>query len=168
MEGTSSPTRARHGHRSLASAIAAVLFAVLLVAASSAGADPWPLHGTVTSSGDPVAGAFVAVTGEGGQATDVTDGTGAWSVDLPDGTYDVAVQAPGYRVTQEDATIAGAGTTLDLGLTSSGAKFDVLPVYGAQVGSILSGGSPGVFYIATSAPSRSCTGAATTAAPGRR
>ena len=151
MEGTSSPTLARHGHRSLAAAIAAVLFAVLLTAAPSAGADPWPLHGTVTSAGDPVAGAFVAVTGEGGQATDVSDGTGAWSVDLPDGTYDVAVQAPGYRVTQDDATIAGAGTTLDLGLTSSGAKFDVLPVYGAQVGSILSGGSSGVFYIATSA-----------------
>ena len=115
---------------------------------SSAPSD-YAVSGTVTANGTgtPLAGATVAASG--GPSTG-TNSTGAYSLPLANGTYDLTASAPGYLARTASVTVAGAPLTHDFalspappgeyslsGLISSAATG--LPVSGASVA--LSGGS---------------------------
>jgi Carboxypeptidase regulatory-like domain/Kelch motif len=79
------------------------------------------LSGTVTNAGDssPIAGATVDVS-QGGQSfgSTTTDGSGHYSIDLPVGTYDVAVSAFGFASSDNPGVqiTDGNTTTLDVAL----------------------------------------------------
>lgn len=107
------------------------------------------LTGWVASGGTPVAGAFVAVIGPV-KATALTGADGSWAVTVPDGSYTVSTASAGYAVASQPVTVAGGTTAPTLALTPSGMKFDAVPVYGGQIGSVLADGTPGVFYASTS------------------
>jgi hypothetical protein len=133
--------------------VVTLVLASLSALATSAQADLPVLTGVVTDGVNPVAGAFVAVTGAEGQATAVTDADGHYSVDqLPEGDYTVAVQASGFTVGTEAVAVAGnAAVDASFALRSSGATFSSLPFYGGQIEHLFSGGVPGLFYAATGA-----------------
>ncbi len=112
--------------------------------------------GTITTSdpaGTPVAGAFVVLTGDGGQKyATVTDATGAYVVTAAEsGTYAQVAQAPGQQVGKATGLLVDATpVTRNLALTASGATFEALGVYGGQIAGIAGDGEPGVFYASTS------------------
>ena len=112
------------------------------------------ITGTVTTSepsGSVVAGAFVAATGPAGQVGTVTDDTGAYTLDVEDGTYTVVVGAPGNQVGRAaGVTVSGDEVVRSFLLTASGTKFSALGVFGGQISGILADGQTGVFYAATS------------------
>ena len=63
------------------------------------------LTGNLSSAGSPVAGGFVAATGPGGNARAVSDSSGAFSLTLPDGTYRLAANAPGFAAAVADGVV---------------------------------------------------------------
>jgi hypothetical protein len=130
--------------------LAALVVLLGLFSAQSAWAST--LTGQVTAGGSPLAGAFVAATGPSGQAAAVSDAGGTFSLSLPDGTYQLTANAPGYKVSAADTTVSGASTD-NLNLTASGAKMQSVPVFGGGT-SVAADGTPGVFYIAGQGPGK--------------
>jgi len=132
-------------------AVAVLTLATTSFPVTPAHADPAvAVGGTVTADGAPVAGAFVALTGDAAlSAVSGADGTYAVS-GVPTGTYTIAAQAPGYAVAQAKDVSITTSLTHDVALTSSGTKFTALGVFGAQIASIVPDGKSGVFYASTS------------------
>lgn len=110
------------------------------------------LTGRVSDGETGIPGAFVAVVGTAGRFTTVTDDEGDYSVDaLPAGAYTVSAQAPKYAAGRAAVTVTDDSTAAaSLVLVSSGSMLSSAPVYGAQIGTVLSGGVSGVFYATTS------------------
>ncbi|MCI4351821.1 MAG: carboxypeptidase regulatory-like domain-containing protein [Thermoplasmata archaeon] len=108
------------------------------------------LSGTVTnsSSGAPVSGAHVAVSG----GPSATTGTGGgYSLSLANGTFSLSVSAAGYQTASAAVKVAGAAVTHNFALLPSGpANYTIsgtvvdgdslAPIFGAHV--TLNGGSP--------------------------
>jgi hypothetical protein len=101
----------------------------------------------VTGAAESVANAFVSATGPAGHGATVADHDGAFSMSLPNGTYHVAANAPGYSGSVQEAVSVTGPTTRDLTLTPSGAPLAPVPVYGGGL-TAAADGTPGVFYIA--------------------
>ncbi|HEY5318297.1 MAG TPA: carboxypeptidase-like regulatory domain-containing protein [Solirubrobacteraceae bacterium] len=108
---------------------AVVMLGVMLTAQRAPAAT---LSGRVSSGGQPVAGAFVAATGPRGHGTAVTDASGGFSVSLPDGTYELASNAPGYAAAVDGAVKVGGASVHDLSLAPSGASLKPVPVFGGR------------------------------------
>ncbi len=142
------PSRARR----LTALLGASLIAAALVAVPPAGATGATYSGTVVDgSGDPVSGAFVALTGPDDSYGTTAGADGTFSVAAASGSYDVSAQAPGFAAATASADLTGGDLTgQSVALTASGTKFDSLPVYGAQVSGLRRGGAPGEFYLSTS------------------
>jgi hypothetical protein len=104
------------------------------------------LTGHLTSASGPVATGFVAATGPDGQAGAVSDASGAFSLTLPDGTYRLAADAPGFTATVMDGVTVSGASTQDLMLTASGAKLTPMPVFGGGRNEVAADGTSGVFY----------------------
>lgn len=136
------PSRSRPALLVLASMFF-VLAGLLVVQTSLAST----LSGHVTSVGQPVSGAFVAATGPNGDAGAVSDSGGAFSLTIPDGTYTLAANAPGFAAAIADGVSISGATVHDLSLTASGAKLTKLPIFGGG-GNVAADGTPGVFYVA--------------------
>jgi len=133
--------------RSLGAVAAFALFAGLCSAPVALAST---LQGTVTGSGQPASGAFVAATDSSGHAVGgaVSGSDGAYSLTLPDGTgYRLAANAPGFNVAVTDSNVAVPGTQ-NLTLTSSGAPLAALPIFGGSQTGVAADGTPGVFYVA--------------------
>ncbi|NPV07631.1 MAG: hypothetical protein HPY83_06670 [Anaerolineae bacterium] len=143
----------RCGHASAVTIVALVLMVALapaLVPSASVGADV-AVTISVTSEGESVAGAFVALIGSGGRYAGVTDELGQVVLSgVPDGTYAVVASASGTTVGEETVTLVGGGQ-VNVTVERSGTKFRGLGAYGAQVSSIVSDGKSGVFYLTTEA-----------------
>ena len=109
------------------------------------------LSGHVTSGGQPVSGAFVGASGPSGGAGTVADAGGAYSLNLPDGTYRLGSDAPGFKAASTDGVTVSGASSHDLSLTASGTKLTSVPVFGGGVW-VAADGTPGVFYISGTAP----------------
>jgi pimeloyl-ACP methyl ester carboxylesterase len=73
------------------------------------------LAGTVTGDGDPLAGVEVALLNPdagGTVATATTNDDGDYAVDVVAGSYEVAVDVPGFEPYESTATVAGEETAL--------------------------------------------------------
>ncbi len=113
------------------------------------------LNGVVTAAGQTAGGAFVAATGPNGQAATVTGSCGGaysltcgqFSLTLPDGTYRLAANAPGYLVSVTDGVVVSGASTQDVALTASGAPLAPLPIFGGSSTGVAADGTPGVFYV---------------------
>ncbi len=77
----------------------------------------------------------------------MSDSSGAFSLTLPDGTYRLAANAPGFAAAVADGVVVSGASVRDLTLTASGQKLTPVPVFGGQ-GVVAADGSPGVFYFA--------------------
>jgi hypothetical protein len=112
----------------------------------------WPsaaLAGTLSGkseSGGKGVSAFVSVTGANAQEAVTSDSSGSFSVNVPDGTYEVAANAPGYAVAENTVDVSGS-TQTKLDMTASGTNFSALPAFGAETGPVLADGKPCVFYV---------------------
>ncbi|MGD1012192.1 MAG: carboxypeptidase regulatory-like domain-containing protein [Acidimicrobiales bacterium] len=124
-------------------AVLLFLLAPLSVQAASAST----LTGTVTAAGLPVVGAFVAATGPNGQAVAVSDSNGDFDLTIPDGTYTIASNEPGYLASVTPGVTVSGSSTENVDLTPSGATLAPVPVYGGG-DQVAADGTPGVFYIA--------------------
>jgi hypothetical protein len=102
------------------------------------------LSGTTLSGGVPVS-VFVSVTGANGQAATTSSASGAFSVTVPDGSYQVAANAPGYMAATETVQVSGS-TSTNVALTRTSSTFTPLPVFGMESGWVVADGEPGVFY----------------------
>jgi hypothetical protein len=131
--------------RALAAAIGGLVVIAFLLAAQPALAGT--LRGRVSSGGQPVAGAFVAATGPSGHAAAVTGGTGAFSLSVPDGTYELGSNAPGYAAGVDDGVKVHGASVQDLSLAASSASLKPVPVFGGGA-TVAADGTPGVFYLA--------------------
>lgn len=99
----------------LAALIGEPIAAVPAFAQSSASATATTLSGTVTdSSGAPVAGATVTISGQA-TASAKTDAAGKYTISTPPGLYRVSVRAPGFAESIDDGiAVTSTGTTLDM------------------------------------------------------
>src|SRR5689334_3901818 len=98
-------------------AVAILVLTTASFAGTPAHADPGvTVSGTVSADGAPVAGAFVALTGDGVlSAVSGVDGT--YVVDgVAPGTYTIAAQAPGYAVAQAKDLALSTSVTHDIAL----------------------------------------------------
>src|SRR5215831_13157172 len=76
------------------------------------------LEGTVSSGGNPIAGATVTANPLGASTT--TDATGHYSLLIPTGDYQVTAHALGYNDLTQPATVTDGGdTVLDFALTAA-------------------------------------------------
>jgi hypothetical protein len=75
----------------------------------------FPISGTVTdrATGASLGGAFVGVTGG---ASTVTNATGSYRLNEPNGSYQLAASLAGYRPAGANATVQGAETFLNFSL----------------------------------------------------
>jgi pimeloyl-ACP methyl ester carboxylesterase len=100
------------------------------------------LAGTVTGDGDPLAGATVALLNseEGGTvATATTNDDGDYAVEAVAGTYDVAVDEPGFVPEESTETVEGEETTLlDISLEPA----DQPPETGVVAGTVTDSNGP--------------------------
>jgi hypothetical protein len=124
-----------------------VLLPVFLSLALSPPAQASTLSGHLTSATGPVAGAFVSATGANGQAVGVSDVNGAYSLTLPDGTYRLAANAPGYTAAVLPAVAVNTVAARDVTLSASGAPLQPLPVFGGSQWGLAADGTPGVTYL---------------------
>jgi phosphatidylinositol-3-phosphatase len=86
---------------------------------SSSQPTSYPVTGTVEGINLlPVVGAGVSITGPSGTVTAVTNLSGQFSTDLPNGTYQVQVQAVGFQVLSVSENVSGP-TTWSLPLLST-------------------------------------------------
>jgi iron complex outermembrane recepter protein len=88
------------------------LFGVSYAAAQQRG----EISGTVTNalSGDPVAGATVAIGAAGQPHVGKTDAAGTFSIaDVPAGTYQMEIQADGYLHLHSQISVTGGAQTID-------------------------------------------------------
>lgn len=76
--------------------------------------DQATLSGAVTSDGDPVSGAAVSIF-DAPDGAAYTDDTGHYTLEVPEGTHEVRVQATGHRIWTGTVTVAG-DTTQDVSL----------------------------------------------------
>ena len=125
------------------------------------------LTGQLESASGPVADGFVAATGPSGQAGSVSDAKGDFSLTVPNGTYQLAANAPGFVATVLSGVVVSGTTTQVLTLTASGAALAPVPVFGGGRGDVAADGSSGVFY-AMGGGSASSTGPWTMGELGRR
>lgn len=144
--------------RLYAASLTILLMSLTVPARAVVQAGPPDITVTVTDADDTtaIAGAFVALMGDGGRNGGVTNDSGQITfADVTEGDYAMTVSAPGYVVSaQPSVTITALDPSLDVSLTDSGAMFDGLGADGAQTSAILSDGLSGVFYLtATSIPS---------------
>jgi len=105
------------------------------------------LSGQLTSASGTVAGGFIAATGVNGGAGAVSDSSGAYTLTLPDGTYRLAANAPGYRAAILPSVTVSRSSTQDVTLTASGAAFAPLPIFGGSPTGVAADGTPGVLYV---------------------
>lgn len=106
------------------------------------------LTGHLSAAGQPLGGAFVAATGVNGHAAAVSDSSGAFSLTLPDGTYRLSADAPGFTAAEANEVVVSGSSSDDLTLVSSGAKLNPLPLFGGPPGDVAADGTPGVLYLA--------------------
>jgi len=126
------------------SAVTALVLLAGLISAQPALAST--LTGHVTAAGQPIAGAFVAATGASGHAGAVSDSGGAFSLTLPDGTYRLVANAPGFAAATADGVVVSGASSHDLALTASGAKLAPLPLFGGGGGAVAADRAAGVLY----------------------
>lgn len=119
--------------------------ALLLGSAPAAGAAT--LSGRVTSAGVPVAGAFVAANGPSGDDATTADGSGTFSLTVPDGTYQLSANAPGYAAFLDAGLSVNGPTTQNISLSPSATPLAPLAIFGGAQ-QVVAGGEPGVFYAA--------------------
>jgi hypothetical protein len=94
-----------------------------------------------------VSGAFVAATGPSGDDATTTGSGGAFSLDVPTGTYRLSANAQGYAAALDDGVDVTGPTSEDLSLTRSQSPLTSVPVYGGAK-QVVADGEPGVFYAA--------------------
>ena len=76
------------------------------------------LSGTVVDpSGARVSGAGLLLTGKPGKRSTTSDALGHFSVQLPAGSYALAVHAPGFQPLQREKVTVGVGSQVDLTLS---------------------------------------------------
>lgn len=147
MSGTGFDRVDLSGHRfltGLGARTAVVCLAVLFFAQAAMAST---LSGVVSAAGQPVGNAFVAATGPDGQAAAVSGSDGSYTLTLPDGTYRVATNAPGYLASVTDGVVVSSASTQDVALTASGAPLAPLPIFGGAPTGVAADGTPGVFYM---------------------
>ncbi len=140
----SRPRSRRLAARLALSCAVALVAALTLSGAALAGV----ITGTVTSGGTAVSGAFVTLQGTGGKGAALTDGTGAFSITIADGSYTAKVSKQGFALSSSTLTVPSSGNAISL--TASGATFTALPVHGGQIGTVVNGAQAGIFYATTS------------------
>lgn len=133
-----------------------VMMALILCSGTAHALEGSTLTGVVTATdppGTPIAGAVVVLIRNDDRVVAVTDATGAYTArDLRNGMHRLLAHAPGYAVgIVVDVEVTASGNDVqDVVLTSSGARFATLPVFGGQIAALATGGQSGVFYAATS------------------
>lgn len=129
----------------LSGALAAVVFAVAIVAAPSAGALPATtvVTGVVTKGGTPVGGAAVSVECKGHTSSDTTDASGSYLVafsagDCPFGSTVKVTAAKGDMSGKASGTVRGETTKLNIAVVNV-----EIPEYGLLGGLLASGAGIG-------------------------
>jgi hypothetical protein len=121
------------------------MLSVLLVGWGAQPALGATVSGQVTSDGTAVSGAFVSATGPSGNAAGVASSDGSFTLSVPDGTYRLAANAPGFSASVADGVAVSGPTRQDLALSPSGASLRQAPIFGGAT-TVVADGTPGVFY----------------------